>query len=427
MPFSRAKSFDLSGLRRITSDGKFIPEVDGFRLLAILLVIFDHIHGQIALHVGTVWPSVLTIADGGRRGVEFFFVISGFILGLPFARRALVSSPSDSQRPFSYRAYLLRRVTRLEPPYVLSLVLRLGLIVVVFHEDLQQLAPHFRASLFYVHNLVFADMSRVSPPTWSLEVEVQFYLLAPFLAAVFGISSTMGRRGLLIAGTLGLSVLSQLYLKDIPRATLSLAQGSRAHAFLRGRTFVTPDDVKAIAPDVLRPFIVKPAHRQFAVVGTMFDVSYRHDTFSVFPLKGEVAVGQVTPTGGGGASQYLVPGEQFVMVRDKVVLNRGSDLKKLTSWQSGRLIFEGEPLSQAIAEVSLYTTRRINAPQAEVRDIRINGVYNVADPDAFVESVARLVGCDIERHGNDILLIKRSDSGTSINSAGGAYDTRATS
>src|SRR5687767_9171086 len=37
-----------------------------------------------------------------------------------------------------------------------------------------------------------------------------------------------------------------------PRATIALAQASRAHAFLRGRTFVTPDDIKAIAPDVLR-------------------------------------------------------------------------------------------------------------------------------------------------------------------------------
>ncbi len=37
-----------------------------------------------------------------------------------------------------------------------------------------------------------------------------------------------------------------------PRATIFLAQGSRAHAFLRGRNFVTPDDVKAMAPDILR-------------------------------------------------------------------------------------------------------------------------------------------------------------------------------
>jgi MoxR-like ATPase len=37
-----------------------------------------------------------------------------------------------------------------------------------------------------------------------------------------------------------------------PRATIALAKASRAMAFLQGRAFVTPDDVKAICPDVLR-------------------------------------------------------------------------------------------------------------------------------------------------------------------------------
>jgi MoxR-like ATPase len=37
-----------------------------------------------------------------------------------------------------------------------------------------------------------------------------------------------------------------------PRATIALAQAARAHAYLRGRGYVVPDDVKAIAPDVLR-------------------------------------------------------------------------------------------------------------------------------------------------------------------------------
>jgi MoxR-like ATPase len=37
-----------------------------------------------------------------------------------------------------------------------------------------------------------------------------------------------------------------------PRATIALAQAARAHAYLRGREFVSTDDVKAIAPDVLR-------------------------------------------------------------------------------------------------------------------------------------------------------------------------------
>jgi MoxR-like ATPase len=41
-----------------------------------------------------------------------------------------------------------------------------------------------------------------------------------------------------------------------PRATIALASASRAHAYLRGRTYVTPEDVKAIAPDVLRHRVI---------------------------------------------------------------------------------------------------------------------------------------------------------------------------
>jgi MoxR-like ATPase len=41
-----------------------------------------------------------------------------------------------------------------------------------------------------------------------------------------------------------------------PRATISLAKGAKAKAFLEGRGFVTPDDVKAVAMDILRHRIV---------------------------------------------------------------------------------------------------------------------------------------------------------------------------
>jgi MoxR-like ATPase len=41
-----------------------------------------------------------------------------------------------------------------------------------------------------------------------------------------------------------------------PRASLALAACARAHAFLRGRAYVTPEDVKAVAPDVLRHRVV---------------------------------------------------------------------------------------------------------------------------------------------------------------------------
>jgi MoxR-like ATPase len=41
-----------------------------------------------------------------------------------------------------------------------------------------------------------------------------------------------------------------------PRASIWLDQASRAHAFLNGRGYVTPQDVKSMAPDVLRHRII---------------------------------------------------------------------------------------------------------------------------------------------------------------------------
>jgi MoxR-like ATPase len=53
--------------------------------------------------------------------------------------------------------------------------------------------------------------------------------------------------------TIGLHDLKPLIAYGAsPRASIYLAQTARAHAFLRGRAYVVPEDVKAMAPDVLR-------------------------------------------------------------------------------------------------------------------------------------------------------------------------------
>ena len=53
--------------------------------------------------------------------------------------------------------------------------------------------------------------------------------------------------------TIGLHELKPLIAYGAsPRASIYLAQTARAHAFLRGRAYVVPEDVKAMAPDVLR-------------------------------------------------------------------------------------------------------------------------------------------------------------------------------
>jgi MoxR-like ATPase len=54
----------------------------------------------------------------------------------------------------------------------------------------------------------------------------------------------------------GLDVGHLIAYGGSPRATIFLAQAAKAHAFLRGRGYVTPEDVKSIGPDVLRHRVI---------------------------------------------------------------------------------------------------------------------------------------------------------------------------
>jgi MoxR-like ATPase len=54
----------------------------------------------------------------------------------------------------------------------------------------------------------------------------------------------------------GLDIKELIEYGGSPRATLYLTQASRAHAFIRGRGYVTPEDVKSIGPDILRHRVI---------------------------------------------------------------------------------------------------------------------------------------------------------------------------
>src|SRR5690349_11072351 len=112
----------LSKLSRVTTPGrKFIPQIDGLRFIAIMAVIASHAHDFILYHHGLpiykpAGPVERTF-EAGQFGVELFFAISGFVLALPFAKQMLFNEPGRLR----LKEYYLRRLTRIEPPYVIHL------------------------------------------------------------------------------------------------------------------------------------------------------------------------------------------------------------------------------------------------------------------------------------------------------------------
>lgn len=174
--------------RRITSCGFYLPQVDGLRFVAIFMVVcIAHIpnfinqkffNGQfITSHYWTQFSL------NGVFGVQFFFIISGFVLGHFFAKKYI----NNKEKP-DLKNYYLRRLTRMEPPYLLALLLFfVALVFIIDKYKFSELWPHFIASFFYVHNEVYNQHSWVMPVAWTLEIEIQFYIVAPLLGLLYRI------------------------------------------------------------------------------------------------------------------------------------------------------------------------------------------------------------------------------------------------
>jgi peptidoglycan/LPS O-acetylase OafA/YrhL len=213
----------LNRFRRVTRDGQWIPEVDGLRFIAVFAVILVHLLNELSLRSGRIiaiehnyWFLARVIGDGGR-GVRIFFVISGMILALPFARHFLLGAKS-----VSLSKYYLRRVTRLEPPYIASLVLAALLLAVYQHGFSQGFVAHALASAFYQHNLVYGRQRSINGVAWSLEVEIQFYVLAPLIMQFYRIRSKGLRRVLMLVSILSIPLAQIPFQSSWSRVELSI-------------------------------------------------------------------------------------------------------------------------------------------------------------------------------------------------------------
>ena len=168
----KLRTWSLEHLARPRTLQTFIPQIDGLRFVAIMAVALYHVRGFVGAKSGEpeVSSAFQNLLEQGYFGVPLFFVLSGFIICRPW----LGSSPPRIGR------YFLRRLTRLEPPYIISLLL-VAAARVLWQPESEDLYAHFGASVLYIHNLIYGAHSTINGVAWSLEVEWQFYVLAPLL------------------------------------------------------------------------------------------------------------------------------------------------------------------------------------------------------------------------------------------------------
>lgn len=161
-----------------------IPVLDGVRAIACLLVVSFHLNLiTIDVHVWKPYPVIdfftSALAMQGGSGVTLFFVLSGFLLFMPYARALLF----EKQWPSMGRFYL-RRILRIWPGYYVSLFLMIWLLQPQYFqpEHLKDLGLF----LTFFMDSTASTYQKINGPFWTLAVEWQFYMLLPLLALFFG-------------------------------------------------------------------------------------------------------------------------------------------------------------------------------------------------------------------------------------------------
>jgi peptidoglycan/LPS O-acetylase OafA/YrhL len=180
----------LNNFKRKIASKNFIPEIDGLRFLAIFTVLLYHLNTVFSEEVGLGLSNALIEMGGSKSdyslawwwvrldlGVKLFFAISGFVLALPFLKFYLGVSDMKVQ----LKTYFIRRLSRLEPPFIITLVSFYSVHVLLLSEDPFDFLKHLGASLIYGHVFIFGTVSPINPVTWSLETEAQFYVIIPFM------------------------------------------------------------------------------------------------------------------------------------------------------------------------------------------------------------------------------------------------------
>ncbi|HYC36916.1 MAG TPA: acyltransferase [Usitatibacter sp.] len=165
-----------------------IPTLDGMRGIAVAWVLLFH-YTALRSGMGDPWVQAIeastlgnAIARSGYLGVDLFFLLSGFLLALPWLEGNALHA----------REFYARRLRRIVPAYYVHLAVLFALFVPLlrgieyWRSDFYVVAWNGIAHALFLHNTspLTSGSLAVNGALWTLAVEAQFYLLLPLLAPI---------------------------------------------------------------------------------------------------------------------------------------------------------------------------------------------------------------------------------------------------
>ena len=182
------------------------PQIDGLRALAVLSVLFYHLK--------------ISFFEGGFIGVDIFFVISGYLI-------TTIILKEKERGTFDLKKFLIKRIKRLLPAIIfVSIVAICFGFLILSPDDLINFSRSIVASIFFISNILywtesnyFNTISEFKPflHTWSLGVEMTFYLMWPLMLLLFVkfLNSKIIIFFILITSILSILFIEYIYTKGL--------------------------------------------------------------------------------------------------------------------------------------------------------------------------------------------------------------------
>lgn len=199
--------------------------------------------------------------------------------------------------------------------------------------------------------------------------------------------------------TLTLADDSKVTLNTNTRLSVTYSRSRRYIQLERGEALFQ------VAHDASRPFVVETGTQRVTALGTVFLVRSDPSIMQVALFSGKV---ELRPTDSSTTpyAMILKPGERAT-VRERltpIVDRPASDV--ITAWQRQEIVFSGVTLSEAINELNRYSRLQIVVADSGIASLKVAGVFQTGDSEAFAKNIARIYGLKIRRSEKVIELTR---------------------
>ena len=210
---------------------------------------------------------------------------------------------------------------------------------------------------------------------------------------------------------------TRLTLNTNTRVRLQYSESNRLLLLEQGEIHVM------VAHQPGRPLSVAVGGQIVQAVGTEFNVEITSDQrIELVVTEGVVMVGVVD-----GSVLTPVPGEPIALTRSSTLVAAGEsavippeqstsenvkteaigseEIAVKLSWREGNVIFRGEPLEEALAEIGRYTAVEFVILDESAKKIRIAGLFRAGDVDGLLKALRQNFNISYERVGDDKILL----------------------